>query len=109
MHNSYCSNQVNKYYDLVTGFFEYGWGKSFHFAGRSATYTYLSTITSSVLLSQLRCRVALDHSFGNFTASVPRLYFRYPDETFHEAIKRHEHFMALQLGLKKGMKVSGEA
>jgi hypothetical protein len=83
MHNSYCVNQVNKYYDLVTGFYEYGWGDSFHFAGRSATYTYqlklllyidnnffprtrpsmcislisdLLTITASVV-SQLRCRV----------------------------------------------------
>ncbi|KAG0547072.1 hypothetical protein BDA96_01G048000 [Sorghum bicolor] len=54
---------VNKYYDLATGFYEYGWGDSFHFAGR------------------------------------------YPGETFREAIKRHEHFIALQLGLKKGMKV----
>ncbi|XP_066383594.1 cycloartenol-C-24-methyltransferase 1-like isoform X2 [Miscanthus floridulus] len=54
---------VNKYYDLVTGFYEYGWGDSFHFAGR------------------------------------------YPGETIREGIKRHQHFMALQLGLKKGMKV----
>ena len=34
---------------------------------------------------------------------------RYPGDTFREGIKRHQHFMALQLGLKKGMKVSGEA
>ncbi|CAD6207194.1 unnamed protein product [Miscanthus lutarioriparius] len=54
---------VNKYYDLVTGFYEYGWGDSFHFAGR------------------------------------------YPGETIREGIKWHQHFMALQLGLKKGMKV----
>lgn len=26
--------QVNKYYDLVTSFYEYGWGESFHFAQR---------------------------------------------------------------------------
>lgn len=26
--------QVNKYYDLVTSFYEYGWGESFHFAPR---------------------------------------------------------------------------
>ncbi|PWZ20104.1 Cycloartenol-C-24-methyltransferase 1 [Zea mays] len=54
---------ANKYYDLVTGFYEYGWGDSFHFAGG------------------------------------------YPGETSREAIKRHQHFMALQLGLKKGMKL----
>nr|ACG33282.1 cycloartenol-C-24-methyltransferase 1 [Zea mays] len=54
---------ANKYYDLVTGFYEYGWGDSFHLAGG------------------------------------------YPGETSREAIKRHQHFLALQLGLKKGMKV----
>ncbi|XP_062212774.1 cycloartenol-C-24-methyltransferase 1-like isoform X2 [Phragmites australis] len=53
---------VNKYYDLATSFYEYGWGDSFHFAGRWA------------------------------------------GETFRESIKRHQHFIALQLGLKKGMK-----
>jgi sterol 24-C-methyltransferase len=26
--------QANKYYDLVTSFYEYGWGESFHFANR---------------------------------------------------------------------------
>ena len=26
--------QVNKYYDLATSFYEYGWGESFHFAHR---------------------------------------------------------------------------
>ncbi|KAL6893866.1 hypothetical protein ACP4OV_007964 [Aristida adscensionis] len=29
----------------------------------------------------------------------------WPGETFRESIKRHQHFIALQLGLKKGMKV----
>ena len=27
---------TEKYYDLVTDFFEYGWGKSFHFAPQKA-------------------------------------------------------------------------
>ncbi|KAK3145734.1 hypothetical protein QOZ80_3BG0256680 [Eleusine coracana subsp. coracana] len=54
---------VNKYYDLVTSFYEYGWGDSFHFAGR------------------------------------------WHGETLRESIKRHQHFIALQLGLKEGMKV----
>ena len=26
--------QVNKYYDLVNSFYEYGWGESYHFANR---------------------------------------------------------------------------
>uniref|UniRef100_A0A453J544 SAM-dependent methyltransferase Erg6/SMT-type domain-containing protein n=1 Tax=Aegilops tauschii subsp. strangulata TaxID=200361 RepID=A0A453J544_AEGTS len=55
---------VNKYYDLATSFYEYGWGESFHFA------------------------------------------HRWNGESLRESIKRHEHFLALQLELKPGMKVS---
>ncbi|CAA6659151.1 unnamed protein product [Spirodela intermedia] len=60
--NNY-SDLVNKYYDLATSFYEYGWGESFHFADR------------------------------------------WNGESLRESIKRHEHFLALQLGLKRGMKV----
>eukprot|EP00850_Spirogloea_muscicola_P013196 SM000088S23737 [mRNA] locus=s88:335094:337758:- [translate_table: standard] len=54
---------VNKYYDLATSFYEYGWGESFHFA------------------------------------------HRHRNETLRESIRRHEHFLALRLGLRPGMKV----
>ncbi|KAM0937630.1 putative sterol 24-C-methyltransferase [Dioscorea sansibarensis] len=57
------ADMVNKYYDLATSFYEYGWGESFHFA------------------------------------------HRWKGESLRESIKRHEHYLALQLGLKKGMKV----
>ncbi|XP_034704677.1 cycloartenol-C-24-methyltransferase-like [Vitis riparia] len=57
------SDMVNKYYDLVTSFYEFGWGESFHFAPR------------------------------------------WKGESFRESIKRHEHFIALQLGVKPGQKV----
>uniref|UniRef100_A0A2R2UK37 Methyltransferase n=1 Tax=Paris polyphylla TaxID=49666 RepID=A0A2R2UK37_PARPY len=57
------SDMVNKYYDLATSFYEFGWGESFHFAPR------------------------------------------WKGESLRESIKRHEHFLALQLGLKSGMKV----
>ncbi|KAK3011561.1 hypothetical protein RJ639_012100 [Escallonia herrerae] len=57
------TDMVNKYYDLVTSFYEYGWGESFHFA------------------------------------------HRWKGESLRESIKRHEHFLALQLGLKPGQKV----
>jgi hypothetical protein len=33
-------------------------------------------------------------------------YVRWNGESLRESIKRHEHFLALQLGLKPGMKVS---
>ncbi|THU62197.1 hypothetical protein C4D60_Mb01t02580 [Musa balbisiana] len=57
------SDMVNKYYDLATSFYEFGWGESFHFAPR------------------------------------------WKGESLRESIKRHEHFLALQMGLKPGMKV----
>ncbi|GMY34601.1 cycloartenol-C-24-methyltransferase [Fagus crenata] len=57
------SDMVNKYYDLVTSFYEFGWGESFHFAPR------------------------------------------WKGESLRESIKRHEHFLALQLDLKPGQKV----
>ena len=34
----------NTYYDLVTDFFEYGWGRSFHFAPRAAEESFASSI-----------------------------------------------------------------
>uniref|UniRef100_A0A0E0HLX8 SAM-dependent methyltransferase Erg6/SMT-type domain-containing protein n=1 Tax=Oryza nivara TaxID=4536 RepID=A0A0E0HLX8_ORYNI len=57
------TDMVNKYYNLATSFYEYGWGESFHFA------------------------------------------HRWNGESLRESIKRHEHFLALQLGVKPGMKV----
>ncbi|XVE76754.1 hypothetical protein DITRI_Ditri13aG0006300 [Diplodiscus trichospermus] len=57
------NDMVNKYYDLVTSFYEFGWGESFHFANR------------------------------------------WNGESLRESLKRYEHFIALQLGLKHGQKV----
>jgi sterol 24-C-methyltransferase len=54
---------VNDYYNLVTDFYEFGWGQSFHFAPR----------------------------------------FR--GESFAASLARHEHYLALKLGLKPGMTV----
>ncbi|WP_323670794.1 SAM-dependent methyltransferase, partial [Candidatus Poriferisodalis multihospitum] len=57
-------HMVSRFYDVVTKFYEYGWGKSFHFA--------------------------------------PRV----PGESFEASLTRHEHFLALALGLKPGMVVA---
>ncbi|GAQ86329.1 sterol 24-C-methyltransferase [Klebsormidium nitens] len=57
------ADMVNRYYDLATSFYEYGWGESFHFAHRVR------------------------------------------NETLRDSIRRHEHFLALKLGLKPGDKV----
>jgi sterol 24-C-methyltransferase len=54
---------VNHYYDLVTDFYEFGWGQSFHFAAR------------------------------------------YRGESLAQSILRHEHYLALKLGLGAGMDV----
>ncbi|HNN96645.1 MAG TPA: methyltransferase domain-containing protein [Pseudomonadota bacterium] len=54
---------VNDYYNLVTDFYEFGWGQSFHFAPR----------------------------------------FR--GESFAASLARHEHYLALKLGLRPGMTV----
>lgn len=52
---------VNQYYDMVTDFYEYGWGRSFHFA------------------------------------------HRWLGESLRDSIVRHEHFLAMRLGLGPGM------
>eukprot|EP00758_Cryptobia_borreli_P011710 Tbor_TRINITY_DN5685_c0_g1::TRINITY_DN5685_c0_g1_i5::g.8463::m.8463/K00559/E2.1.1.41, SMT1, ERG6; sterol 24-C-methyltransferase len=57
------TDMVNEYYDLVTDFYEYGWGQSFHFAPR------------------------------------------YVGESFYEGLARHEYYLALQGGFKRGMKL----
>ncbi|TFH32509.1 MAG: methyltransferase domain-containing protein [Myxococcales bacterium] len=54
---------VNNYYDVVTDFYEHGWGQSFHFAPRAK------------------------------------------GESFDASLARAEHYLALRLGLKPGMKV----
>lgn len=60
---AFYSDMVNKYYDLATSFYEFGWGESFHFA----------------------------HMLQG--------------ETLREAIKRHEHYLALKLEIGAGSKV----
>jgi len=54
---------VNKYYDLATSFYEYGWGESFHFA------------------------------------------HRHKGETLKDSLLRHEHFMAMKMGINSDSKV----
>jgi len=54
---------VNQYYDLVTDFYEYGWGRSFHFAPRRK------------------------------------------GESFEASLLRHEHYLALSIGVGRGQRV----
>jgi len=53
----------NRYYNLATDLYEYGWGEAFHF-----------------------CRFAYGEKFG-------------------QAVARHEHFLASNIGIKPGMRV----
>lgn len=57
------SNLTKHYYNLVTDFYEYGWGSSFHFSRY------------------------------------------YKGEAFRQATARHEHYIALKMGLNENMKV----
>ena len=57
------ARMVNDYYDVVTDFYEHGWGQSFHFATRRK------------------------------------------GESFEASLARAEHYLALRLGLRTGMKV----
>lgn len=52
--------QANKYYDLVTSFYEYGWGESFHFANRLYETSKFPTYTFSLMRS-------LSYSMPNLT------------------------------------------
>jgi sterol 24-C-methyltransferase len=54
---SHYASMVNKYYDLSTDFYEYGWGDCFHFA------------------------------------------HRFTRETLKQSLVRHEHYLALKMGL----------
>jgi sterol 24-C-methyltransferase len=54
---------INNYYDVVTDFYEHGWGESFHFAARAR------------------------------------------GESFDASLARAEHYVALRLSLRPGMKV----
>ena len=57
------ARMINDYYDVVTDFYEHGWGQSFHFATRAR------------------------------------------GESFEASLARAEHYLALRLGLQRGMKV----
>ena len=57
------ARMINGYYDVVTDFYEHGWGESFHFATRAK------------------------------------------GESFDASLARAEHYLALRLGLRPGMKV----
>ena len=55
---------ITEYYDLASGLYEYGWGRSFHFG------------------------------------------LRHSGETFAASLARHEHFLALTLGIGPGSRVA---
>lgn len=86
--------QVNKYYDLATSFYEYGWGQSFHFAHRYCM-TILKAMTKIQHISML----------ASGDDQVFSCSYRLTSETLQESIKRHEHFLALRLKLEPKMKV----
>jgi len=51
------ADMVNKYYDLATSFYEYGWGKSFHFAHRLRDETHDQSIKRHEHYLALRLKI----------------------------------------------------
>ena len=67
------------YYNLATDLYEYGWGTSFHFCRYRRRFVR-------------RCHAL----------TVSRFAY---GEPFRQAIARHEHYLAHQIGIKQGMTV----
>lgn len=53
---------VNHYYDLVTDFYEYGWGQSFHFAPRKKDESFKSSLLrhQHYLADRLKLKPGMD-------------------------------------------------
>jgi sterol 24-C-methyltransferase len=47
-------SMIKSYYDLVTDFYEYGWGQSFHFAPRSRRESFEASLTRHEIFLALR-------------------------------------------------------
>ena len=45
---------VNKFYSLITDFYEYGWGESFHFAAREKGESFEKSIIRQELAKRSR-------------------------------------------------------
>ena len=73
---------VNSFYDLVTDFYEYGWGESFHFACRWKGETFRESIMRSEHLVALKLqlkegmRVAVHDDAGRFPLPPHHVAFR---------------------------------
>ncbi len=52
---------VNRYYDLVTDFYEYGWGQSFHFAPRHAGETFNESLVRAEHFLALKLGLQAEH------------------------------------------------
>lgn len=55
------ATMVNQYYDLVTDFYEYGWGQSFHFAPRHRGETFRESLIRYEATLAVRIGATPDH------------------------------------------------
>ena len=65
---------VNKFYSLITDFYEYGWGESFHFAAREVGETFEASIIRQETGACARGSPNIgpsDHSASSFPEPTP--------------------------------------
>jgi len=55
------ATMVNRFYDMVTNFYEYGWGHSFHFAPRHKWETFAASIARHEFYLALRLKLERGH------------------------------------------------
>ena len=88
---------LNKYYDLATSFYEYGECVAVSVCGGGGTAAGCLCLNCS----QRVCPATPPRPPGWGTSF--HFAHRYKHETHNESIRRHEHYLALRLGLKPGV------
>ena len=99
------TKMVNDYYDLVTDFYEYGWGQSFHFAPRHKGESFEASLVRHELYPRARARAAPGHE-----GARRRLRRRRADASDRSLLRRHHHRRQQQrLPDQRGSKHNEEA
>ena len=97
---------VNDYYDLVTDFYEYGWGQSFHFAPRHKGESFEASLVRHELYLAARCGSGERHQ--TFLADAEVRSVRSEDQhaagAGREQVARLVHFHAVGQAFAAGRK-----
>jgi len=95
---------VNTYYDLATTFYEYG-AFLLCFCFALAARLRAPSVDAPNPSSPPRRKNQKPKTKQTGWGTSFHFAHRFASETHEESIKRHEHFLALKLGLKKGQRV----